>query len=63
VKVAVILHSSFGWRNAFVGANLISFLYFSGTFHSYYRGILDSFLTSTVCLDETPTNVGGKKSF
>ena len=54
VKTATSLVSSFGDRIALLGAKLTSFLYFSGTRHSYSTGILESFFTRNFCLVDTP---------
>lgn len=63
VNVVTTLVSSLGSKNAFAGSNATSVLYFSGTFHSNSRGILESFLIDNFYLLDTPVNVGGKKSF
>ena len=63
VNVATTLASSLGNKNPFSGSNPTSVLYFSGTFHSNSRGILESFFTPTFYLLDTPANVGGKNNF
>ena len=63
VNVQVTLVSSFGIKNDLAGSKNISVLYFSGTFHSYCRGILASFLIDSFCFDDTPVYVGGKNNF
>ena len=63
VKVVSTFVSSLGSKNAFVGSNATSVLYFSGTFHSNSRGILESFLIESFYLLETPVKVGGKNNF
>jgi hypothetical protein len=41
---------------------MTSNLYFSGTFHSISKGILESFLIESFYLLDTPANVGGKNN-
>jgi hypothetical protein len=60
--VQVTLVSSFGIKKDFCGSKKISVRYFSGTFHSYYRGILASFLIDSFYFEDTPVYVGGKNS-
>ena len=62
VKHATNLASSFGISIDLGGSNLTSFLYLSGTLHSYSRGMRASFLTANFCLVETPTYDGGKNN-
>ena len=62
VKHAKRLASSFGIKIALDGSNFTSFLYFSGTLHSYSSGILASFLIANFYLVDTPTYDGGKKT-
>ena len=59
VNTATSFASSFGDKIALLGLKLTSFLYFSGTRHSYSRGIRESFFTKNFYLVDTPTKDGG----
>jgi hypothetical protein len=63
VNVHTTFDSSFGNRYDLHGSKNTSPLYFSGTFHSYSKGILASFFMLNFCLLDTPVNVGGKNNF
>lgn len=62
MNVVTTLVSSLGSKNALEGSNATSVLYFSGTFHSNSRGILELFFMDSFYLLETPVKVGGKNS-